>query len=74
MMLRRWEAIHEKLPDAIPYDAEAIENRDWQEIHNVYGDIDDDKYNDLFKYITERYPSENNTVKEVENELYHTDN
>lgn len=74
-MLRRWEAIHDKYPDAIPYDASAVENRDWKEIHNVFGEIDDEQHEDLYEYIMNRNQSKNNqTIDDVEKELYHTDN
>src|SRR5699024_12681 len=69
--LRRWEALHDQYPSAIPYDAEAVYNQDWEEIHNTFGEIDSSKHEDLYNYIVKGTPNE--TVKRIDKELYHSD-
>lgn len=68
--LRRWEALHEKNPEAIPYDAEAVNNQDWEKIHETFGEIDSSKHEDLYNYIIVPTPNDNEAVQQVDEELY----
>ncbi len=69
--IRRWEAIHEKVPNAIPFDAEAAKNQDWAKLNQVFHEIDSSEYREYYEFITQSYPSDNPVVEETYAELYH---
>lgn len=71
--LRRWEALHEREPDAIPYDAQAVDEQDWEKINDVLGEIDSSKHEEMYNYLTNRTDSDHPIVKEVDEALYYTD-